>query len=177
MFRPPLSADGRFTPLSRRQQGFESPWGRQLFQLVVTHPLTSSVYVRQKYGMDATERRWTAQAANGLTSGAVREICDRPRDASRRCYSALTRVRSPGGGRSRRAGDPGPCSPSADPQDRTSLVCDLPPTTMDTASGGWLPAEHAGDADAIGTAFRRFAGRALGAARRGALDLRNIRRR
>jgi hypothetical protein len=65
----------------------------------------------------------------------------------------------------------------ADSQDRTSFVCDLPPTTVDTLVGlRWLPAEHAGDADAIAIAFRRFAGRALSVASRGALDLRNLRR-
>jgi uncharacterized protein YcsI (UPF0317 family) len=63
-------------------------------------------------------------------------------------------------------------------EDRTSFVCDLPPITVDTLIDlRWLPAEHARDADAIATAFRRFAGRALSVARRGELDLRDVRRR
>jgi hypothetical protein len=69
-------------------------------------------------------------------------------------------------------------TPSACSQGRTSFVCDLPPSTVDTLIGlRWLPPEHAGDADAIATASRRFAGRALSVASRGALDLRNVQRR
>jgi hypothetical protein len=70
-----------------------------------------------------------------------------------------------------------PATPCRDSQGRSSFVCDLPPTTVDTLVGLlWLPAERAGDRDEVLTAFRRFAGRALSVARRGALDLRNIRR-
>jgi len=69
-------------------------------------------------------------------------------------------------------------TPCADSQGRTSIMCDLPPTTVETLIGlRWLPADHARDVDAIGIAFRRFAGRALGVARRGAVDLSNVQRR
>jgi hypothetical protein len=69
-------------------------------------------------------------------------------------------------------------TPCAESQGRTSIVCDLPPPTVDTLIGlGWLAAEHARDVDAIGTAFRRFAGRALSVAGQGALDLWNVRGR
>jgi len=57
-------------------------------------------------------------------------------------------------------------------QGRTSFVCDLQPTTVDTLIGlQWLPAEREGNIDAIVTAFRRFASRAFDLARRRALDL------
>jgi len=39
---------------------------------------------------------------------------------------------------------------------------------------GWLTTEHARDVNAIGTAFRRFAGRALSVAQQGAVDLWNV---
>jgi hypothetical protein len=69
-------------------------------------------------------------------------------------------------------------TPCVDSQGRTSFVCDLPPATVDTPVGlGWLAAEHAQDVDAIGTAFRRFSGRAVSVGRRGALDLWNAQRR
>jgi hypothetical protein len=69
-------------------------------------------------------------------------------------------------------------TPFAGSQGRTSFVCDLAPTTVDTLIGlRWLLGEQARDVDAIGTAFRRFAGRALSAARRSALDLWNVRGR
>ena len=69
-------------------------------------------------------------------------------------------------------------NPITGSQGRTSCVCDLQPTTVDTLIGlRWLPAKRAEGVDAIVTAFRRFAGRALDVARRGALDLRNVQRR
>jgi hypothetical protein len=63
-------------------------------------------------------------------------------------------------------------------QGQVCFTCGLQGTTVDALiSLGWLQADCAGDVDAIAKAFRRFAGRALDVARRGALDLWNIRRR
>jgi hypothetical protein len=57
-----------------------------------------------------------------------------------------------------------------------SFACDLRATTIDTlVSLGWLPPKHADDINEIAKAFRRFAGRALDVARRGKLELWNIR--
>jgi hypothetical protein len=69
-------------------------------------------------------------------------------------------------------------TPSTGSQSQICFTCGLQGTTVDALiSLGWLQADCAGDVDAIAKAFRRFAGRALDVARRGALDLWNIRRR
>jgi hypothetical protein len=69
-------------------------------------------------------------------------------------------------------------TPSTGSQGQICFTCGLQGTTVDTLiSLGWLQADSAGEVDAIAKAFRRFAGRALDLARRGVLDLWNIRRR
>jgi len=71
-------------------------------------------------------------------------------------------------------------APSSGDQGYVCFACDLKGTTVDTLASlglGWLPAEHADDINEIAKAFRRFAGRGLDVARRGTLDLWNIRRR
>jgi hypothetical protein len=69
-------------------------------------------------------------------------------------------------------------TPSTGSQSQICFTCGLQGTTVEALiSLGWLQADCAGDVDAIAKAFRRFAGRALDVARRGALDLWNIRRR
>jgi hypothetical protein len=69
-------------------------------------------------------------------------------------------------------------TPSVGSQGYVCFACDLRATTVDTLINlQWLPAEHAGDINEIAKAFRRFAGRALDVARRGMLDLWNIRTR
>jgi hypothetical protein len=69
-------------------------------------------------------------------------------------------------------------TPYTGSQSQICFTCGLQGTTVDALiSLGWLQADCAGDIDAIAKAFRRFAGRALDVARRGAFDLWNIRRR
>ena len=69
-------------------------------------------------------------------------------------------------------------TPAAGSQGYVCFACDLKATTVDLLIRlRWLPAEHADDINEIAKAFRRFAGRALDVARRGTLDLWNIRTR
>jgi hypothetical protein len=69
-------------------------------------------------------------------------------------------------------------TPSAGSQGYVCFACDLQATTVDTLIRlRWLPAEYADDINEIARAFRGFAGRALDVARRGTLDLCNIRTR
>ena len=68
-------------------------------------------------------------------------------------------------------------NPITGSQGRTSCVCDLQPTTVDTLIGlRWLPAKRAEGIDAIVTLFDASPAE-RSTWRRGALDLWNVQRR